>query len=127
MKAAADAQNLQYSNQQPVLDSSVILNIMRFLFGNKEKMMASEKMFEKMAQAIVEGRREMTAALAWESIAMGIAPLEAMDGFTKGIQIVGSRYERGEIFLPELDLLSDGTKTYFGTDGTGIRTVDPSP
>jgi len=72
--------------------------------------MERKEMFEKMAQVIVEGKKEEAAKLAQEAIQSGIPPLEAMDAFTKGIQIVGEKYEKGEFFLPELIMGGDAMK-----------------
>jgi len=72
--------------------------------------MEKKEIFEKMAQVVIEGKKEEAAKLAQEAIQSGISPLEAMDAFTKGIQIVGEKYERGEYFLPELIMSGDAMK-----------------
>lgn len=72
--------------------------------------MGKKEMFERMAQVIVEGKKEEAVSLAQQALKSGIPPLEAMDAFTKGIQIVGEKYENGEFFLPELIMGGEGMK-----------------
>jgi len=65
--------------------------------------MSSEDLFQRMAQAIVDGRKDEAAALAEEATAQGVGPNEALEkGFIPGIRKVGELWEQGEYFLPEL-------------------------
>ncbi len=72
--------------------------------------MEKKEMFERMAQVIVEGKKEEAVSLAQQALKSGIPPLEAMNAFTKGIRIVGEKYENGEFFLPELIMGGEGMK-----------------
>lgn len=67
-------------------------------------------MLERMTQVIIEGKKEEAATLAQQALKSEIPPLEAMDNFTKGIQIVGKKYENGEFFLPELIMGGEAMK-----------------
>jgi corrinoid protein of di/trimethylamine methyltransferase len=63
----------------------------------------SDDLYDKMAQAIIDGEAEDAAALAQEGLDAGIAPGDILDkGFVKGIEEVGDLFAKGEFFLPEL-------------------------
>jgi len=68
-------------------------------------------LFQKMADSVIAGEAEQAAALARQSLEMGIAPLETIDnGFVKGIRVVGDRFGAGELFLPELVMSAEAMK-----------------
>lgn len=70
-----------------------------------------EEIFEKLAQAVIEGEPEDAAALAKEALEQGLDPLECItQGLTKGIQKVGELFANGEYFLPELIIGADAMK-----------------
>ena len=70
-----------------------------------------EELFKKMAQSIIDGDSDASAALAKESIAVGIPPLQAItDGFVIGVNTVGDAFGRGEAFLPELVMAGEAMK-----------------
>jgi corrinoid protein of di/trimethylamine methyltransferase len=65
--------------------------------------MSKDDMLAKMAQAIVDGRKEEARALAAEAAAGGLDLLEVIEkGYLPGIRKVGELWEKGEYFLPEL-------------------------
>jgi trimethylamine corrinoid protein len=65
--------------------------------------MNKDEMLAKMAQAIVDGRKEAAQALAKEAVAGGLDLLEVIEkGYIPGLQKVGELWEKGEYFLPEL-------------------------
>jgi corrinoid protein of di/trimethylamine methyltransferase len=67
--------------------------------------------FQKMADSIIVGDAETSAALARQSLDLGIPPLRSIDdGFVKGIRIVGDRFGAGELFLPELVMSAEAMK-----------------
>lgn len=59
---------------------------------------------EKLAQAVQEGEEDQARSLAEQAIAQTVDPLEAVDALTGAIREVGERFERMEIFLPEMML-----------------------
>lgn len=62
-----------------------------------------EDLFERMAQAVVDGDREVCVALAEEVIDRGIDPFEAIEqGFTRGMTTVGDKFARLEYYLPDV-------------------------
>jgi corrinoid protein of di/trimethylamine methyltransferase len=71
----------------------------------------TEEIFQKMAQAVVDGEPEDAQALAQQALEMGLDPLVCIDqGLTKGIQRVGELFSSGEFFLPELIIGADTMK-----------------
>ncbi len=68
-------------------------------------------MFEKLAQAVIDGEPEDAVALAKEALEQGLDPLECITrGLTKGIQKVGELFASGEYYLPELIIGADAMK-----------------
>ncbi len=63
----------------------------------------SDTIFNKMAEAIIDGEIEDAKNLANEAIQKGLDPLEAINqGYIEGITKVGEMYQKEEIFLPQL-------------------------
>src|SRR5436305_11337903 len=59
--------------------------------------------FLAMKQSIVDGAPDTASELAQQALASGIAPLEAIDhGYVPGMQEVGERFARGQMFLPDM-------------------------
>jgi corrinoid protein of di/trimethylamine methyltransferase len=68
-------------------------------------------MFEKLAQAVIDGEPEDAVAFAQEALDQGLDPLECItNGLTKGIQKVGELFASGEYYLPELIIGADAMK-----------------
>lgn len=64
--------------------------------------------FKKMEQAIIDGDEEEAGLLAQRAVKEGVDPLEALErGFSKGMEVLGERFERGECFVPELLLAEE--------------------
>ncbi|MBI1854486.1 MAG: corrinoid protein [Chloroflexi bacterium] len=80
----------------------------------------SEELYKKMAQSIIDGDPDASAALAREAIAAGIIhPLDAITkGFVIGVNTVGDAFGRGEAFLPELVMAGEAMKA-------AVATLDP--
>ena len=71
----------------------------------------SAELFQSMAQAIIDGDSELAVALAEQSLAAGIDPLEAINqGFVIGINQVGEAYTCGDAFLPDLVMAGEAMK-----------------
>lgn len=69
------------------------------------------KLFNSLAEAIVNFDVENAKKLAQEVIDNGIDPYEAiMEGLNKGMKIVGDKYEAKEYFLSELLLAGESMK-----------------
>ena len=59
---------------------------------------------ERLVQAVEEGEEEDALALAQQAMAEKLDPLTVVDALTDAIREVGDRFERMEIFLPEMML-----------------------
>jgi corrinoid protein of di/trimethylamine methyltransferase len=62
------------------------------------------EILEKLAHAVEEGEEEDARAIAEQAMAEKVDPLEAVDALTEAIREVGERFERMDIFLPEMML-----------------------
>jgi len=62
-----------------------------------------ENIFNEMTQAIIDGDKERCVSLAEVAIKKDMDPVEAIEkGYGKGMGILGERFEREEVYLPEL-------------------------
>ncbi|HSR29288.1 MAG TPA: corrinoid protein [Anaerolineae bacterium] len=78
--------------------------------------MANERLFEEMAQAVIDGLPDKARALAEDALQAGIEPLEAIDlGFKPGMDVVGEGFARGELFIPDLMMSGEAMKTAIAT------------
>lgn len=71
----------------------------------------TKEMFQKLAQAVIDGEPEDAVELAKQALDQGLDPLACIsNGLTKGIQRVGELFASGEYFLPELIIGADAMK-----------------
>jgi len=71
----------------------------------------TDEMYERLAQAVIEGEPEEAEALAKEALEQGLDPLTCItEGLTVGIQQVGKLFASGEYFLPDLIIGADAMK-----------------
>lgn len=65
--------------------------------------MDSSQILEKLSAVVIEGSEEEAEELAKQVVANNIDPLEAIEkGLSKGMTIIGKKFECGEAYLPEL-------------------------
>lgn len=65
-------------------------------------------LLEQMKEAIIDGDPEKATALARAALDQDMSPLEAIEnGFSQGMSVLGDRFEKGEVFLPELLLAEE--------------------
>lgn len=65
--------------------------------------MEKAELMEKLTGVVLDGSEEEAKALARQVIADGVDPLEAIEqGLSRGMTIIGERFESGEAYLPEL-------------------------
>jgi trimethylamine corrinoid protein len=65
--------------------------------------MDKSQILEKLAAVVIDGTEDKAKALAQEVVANNMDPLEAIEqGLSKGMTLIGSRFESGEAYLPEL-------------------------
>ncbi len=70
------------------------------------------ELFQAMAQSIIDGDSDAAEALAKQAVELGIDPLQAIDqGFVIGVNHVGSEFNEGNAFLPELVMAGEAMKT----------------
>jgi corrinoid protein of di/trimethylamine methyltransferase len=63
----------------------------------------SEKLFEALCQAVIDGEEEEAEALVKQALEQGVDPLACInEGLMKGIAEVGDLFSNGTYFLPEL-------------------------
>ncbi|MGQ9599328.1 MAG: corrinoid protein [Anaerolineae bacterium] len=73
--------------------------------------MVRERIFEEMAQAVIDGLPDKARALANDAIQAGIDPLEAIEqGFKTGMDVVGDGFAKGELFIPDLMMSGEAMK-----------------
>ena len=69
---------------------------------------------QRLAAAVIEGDREGVVALVEEALAEGLAPLEVgNEGLLPGLEEVGRRFGKNQIFLPQVMLSADTMQTAF--------------
>ena len=63
----------------------------------------TEVLYKKMTDAIVDGDDILAEQLAKEAMDQGLDPLEVLEkGYFPGMQIVGDKFEKSEMWLPEI-------------------------
>ena len=73
--------------------------------------MEREQILENLATAIVEGDDDMALENARAALDAQLDPLEAVEqGLSKGMNIIGEQFERGDVFLPELLMAASAFK-----------------
>lgn len=61
-----------------------------------------------MAQSVIDGDQEVACRLAKEGIGKGIDPVLAIEeGYAKGMETIGTSFEAGDCFLPEVLLAEE--------------------
>ena len=70
--------------------------------------MQKNQIFENLTIAVIEGDADKAKTSAKEALEANIDPLEAAEmGLSKGMDVVGERFECGEAYLPELMMAGD--------------------
>lgn len=73
--------------------------------------MPNERLFEAMAQAVIDGLPDQARRLADEALRAGVDPLDAIEqGFKPGMDVVGDDFARGELFIPDLMMSGEAMK-----------------
>ncbi len=73
--------------------------------------MDTTALYETIRAAVVAGDRDRARALAVEALAAGLDPMELLDkGFTQSLRHVGSCWEKGELYLPEMMMAAEAVK-----------------
>jgi len=70
--------------------------------------MEKQQILDSLVNAIVEGDQEKARENSKQALLKQIDPLVVVEeGLSKGMEIVGERFERGEAYLPELLMAAD--------------------
>jgi corrinoid protein of di/trimethylamine methyltransferase len=64
----------------------------------------------KLKEAILDGNKELCEEIIDEALLSGIEPMAILNTCIEGINIVGEKFGKGEIFLTELMLSADAMK-----------------
>jgi corrinoid protein of di/trimethylamine methyltransferase len=69
------------------------------------------EILEEIDNVVVEGDKERLIVMANKALAQNVDPMEIIEkGFTRGMHIVGDKFEKMEIYLPEMLLCAESTK-----------------
>jgi methanogenic corrinoid protein MtbC1 len=87
-----------------------------------------EELMHRIAQAVLELSPQQTAQAVEAALQAGAQPVEIIDrGIAQGMEWVGERYQREEIFLPELLMAEQCMRsgltmiaTYAGPEGESL-------
>lgn len=75
-------------------------------------LMQQKAILEELAKTVAEGTPEQAERIASEALKMGIEPLDAIDeGASRGLRLVGERFEKGELFLTDLIMSAEAMKS----------------
>jgi corrinoid protein of di/trimethylamine methyltransferase len=70
--------------------------------------MEQQEILKNLSMAIIEGDEDKAKAYAHEILRSQMDPLKAVEqGLSKGMIVLGERFEKGEIFLPDLLIAAD--------------------
>src|SRR4030043_2171363 len=70
--------------------------------------MDQKEILKNLSMAIIEGDEDKAKEYAHEVLRSQMDPLKAVEqGLSKGMIILGERFEKGEIFLPDLLIAAD--------------------
>jgi len=70
--------------------------------------MEKEQILENLATAILDGDQDKARENAQDALASQMDPLEAVEqGLSKGMGVIGERFESGDAYLPDLLIAAD--------------------
>ena len=69
------------------------------------------KILEDLSNSVINGDEEAAKKAAMEALEAGLDPIKAInEGLSKGMEVVGDRFSRSEIYLPEVMIAADAIK-----------------
>jgi 5-methyltetrahydrofolate--homocysteine methyltransferase len=78
---------------------------------NHEEEAMSQEIFDKLAEAVIDGEPEDAEDLARQALDQGLDPLDCINkGLSPGIDRVGELFATGEYYLPDLIIGGDAMK-----------------
>jgi corrinoid protein of di/trimethylamine methyltransferase len=73
--------------------------------------MSTDELYQAMSQSVIDGEPEQAEELAQKAVSLDLDPLEVIDhGYTYGMNVLGDRFARGEVFLPHLVMGGEAMK-----------------
>jgi corrinoid protein of di/trimethylamine methyltransferase len=73
--------------------------------------MSTDELYQAMSQSVIDGEPEQAEELARKAVSLDLNPLEVIDyGYTRGMNVLGDRFARGEVFLPHLVMGGEAMK-----------------
>ena len=73
--------------------------------------MSTDELYQTMSQSVIDGEPEQAEELAREAVSLDLDPLDVIDhGYTHGMNVLGDRFARGEVFLPHLVMGGEAMK-----------------
>jgi len=73
--------------------------------------MSTDELYQTMSQSVIDGEPEQAEELAQKAVSLGLDPLEVIDhGYTRGMNVLGDCFARGEVFLPHLVMGGEAMK-----------------
>jgi len=70
--------------------------------------MTEDEVLKEAAEAIMAADEDRAVAAAHEAVRLGLPALRVIDeGLGAGMKVVGDRFERGQVFLPEVIIASE--------------------
>lgn len=73
--------------------------------------MPDDRLYEQMAQAVIDGLPDKARQLAEQALSQGIDPLEAINrGYKPGMDVVGEGFANGDLFIPDLMMSGEAMK-----------------
>jgi trimethylamine corrinoid protein len=82
--------------------------------------MASE-MIDKLKRIVLDFDIDNAESVAKEALDAGVDPIEAANALTESIQIIGDKFGKGELFLPDLVCASEVLKNAFPSINAAIE------
>ena len=90
-------------------------------------MAEKSRLINRITQTVIEGDENAAKQAAEAALSADIDPLEALlQGASKGLDVVGDKFDKGEMFLPELVLAGDAMKACAFTLTPHIQTEEMS-
>jgi corrinoid protein of di/trimethylamine methyltransferase len=72
---------------------------------------STNELYQAMSQSVIDGEPEQAEELAEKAVSLDLNPLEVIDqGYTHGMNVLGDRFARGEVFLPHLVMGGEAMK-----------------
>jgi len=73
--------------------------------------LSEEDLFKRLREAVIAGDEEAVIKAAKEAVEKGLNPIEAIErGLSAGAMVLGEKFDKLEIFLPDLMVAADAIK-----------------